>query len=648
MRTASFCLVVVVAFLLLAFQVRAADLSDEEVAVLPALNNKAVQQCLAFAVKVEAWRQKFQEIKTKLENTGSGQPLPPEVAAAWKSLQTEIVAELKSMSPQLRAAATKITILEQKLTQAIAQAKSDLQTLRDEVAAIEAEVEAARNVLNNPAQYAKNFLEQELIAKYANQPYKAGDFSFKFRKVDPAQSLFSAEAQTEILIEYQEGITLTARGLYFEYKSGQTVPEPRLDKVTVDGNAMSALSGVALKTLGSAGDSIPDLGLPIKVKNVTINPFTPGTERPGAPKFDIAIGGILDFAESFQAEAKGVVLETNGKLTMAGGLRFFDNTLIVPIGTTPLIMQGYGMTLLPQDREKTITLETFFATAAGGNNTLAMKVTATFGLPLDPNKGIQFEGTLVVGGPDGPSLGTIKVKISRDLVTGELRIPSDGSPLPKEVLNANFNFKLDKEGFTGDGMATLYGVVDQTLDMALRFDGSGHLRAKQKFAIAGVNVEGSLLVEVRDQLREVELNADLNVDVDLKVFKASAVVAVHAKWPGQIEVAAEVAGIDAAKFQVDSLDDVTPPRIAEELLKHMDDVMQNIAAAAARWAEGKMELFAKWDEHWREELHNQAAKYGVDAAPHRQSHGRSHPGRHRPRRKGGRRLVVGRLQEIRH
>ena len=45
----------------------------------------------------------------------------------------------------------------------------------------------------------------------------------------------------------------------------------------------------------------------------------------------------------------------------------------------------------------------------------------------------------------------------------------------------------------------------------------------------------------------------------------------------------------------------------------MDDILKNIAVAAAQWEKEKRELLASWENHWRESLHNEAKKLGLDS-----------------------------------
>ena len=371
---------------------------------------------------------------------------------------------------------------------------------------------------------------------------------------------------------------------------------------------------MAGSALTSLGDLIPaDLGLPIQLKNVRFNGF--GGEaagKPGSLSFDLEIGGFLEFAKSLAFRATGVTIETNGKVTLAEGLTFEDATTKVAVGTTGLLFDGYAVTLNPQSKDETLVLATHLASVAGGKDSVSLDLTARLGFPVDPAKGIKFEGVMRIGGKQGEAVGKCEAAISSQRITGWLHVPEGGQLPLQNILEARFDFELNEQGFTANGMAALFGAIRSQVDMALRFDGSGHLAARDDFQISGVNVGATLLVEVQQGFRQVDLKADLAVNVDLKLFRADAAIAVEASSRDRIiHVVATTMGA-TAEFEVDSLEAITPPLIAVELLKQMDDILGNIAVAAAQWETDKRALLANWENHWRDSLHNEAKKLGLD------------------------------------
>jgi len=80
------------------------------------------------------------------------------------------------------------------------------------------------DVAQNPAAFARNFLENEVKTKYFNQPYKAGGLVFKIEQQDFKKSLFSPDANISVVITYPAAdLTVKAKGMYFKY-NGDSCP----------------------------------------------------------------------------------------------------------------------------------------------------------------------------------------------------------------------------------------------------------------------------------------------------------------------------------------------------------------------------------------------------------------------------------------
>lgn len=606
---------------------RGEDLTAEEQEHLGKMDEQSVREILELARDIISWEAAIKDVRQGLQaakdETGS---LDETVGAAEDPFDKIIV--VAEFILKRRETFAKFVALGDKLDNSLAKVeKAGANVVTDpeidlnidemrEVARSFAKISTGEEIaaeleriimiikaLKNPAEFAKRFADQE-ITKWLAEPREAGGIAFRIEKTDPSKSLFTEDADIRIVMEYQEGIAVSASGLYFKYREGQ-VPEPRFDKLKVDESSLNSLVNNGLKYLG---DAIPaEFGLPIKISNPRFNDFSvTGGKPPGSLSFDVEIGGFLDFADTLKLEAKDVTIDAQGKVTVEGGFTFKDDTTKIPIGTTGLIFDGYYITLRPEDKEKTVTIGTHLAPASG-DEVLALDINITFGFPI---KKIIYEGHLVLARVE--RIGKIDGEISAEHITGNLVIPS-GTTLPiKEILQAEFHFELNKKGFTADGMVAIFGAAEANMDMALRFDGSGHFTATEQYRLAGVNVDASLRVDVEKGFKKISLEALLAVDVDLKLFRADASVLVNAASDEGINVVARAMGAEAT-FEVDSLDDLTPHRIAQELLKEMDDILQNIAAAAAKWESDKKELLAKWEKHWRESLHNEAKKYGVDA-----------------------------------
>jgi hypothetical protein len=584
-----------------------AQLDADGVQCLQVMDSASVDQVLELTRQVATWRQTMQDARRVIE------------LASQATGGVTVDADAEKAAAQLIAIAQHLQRQQQLIQRFIPAVGIDRLQRRIDVAGARAEigqrVAAAKELvaeldrivekiqkLREPAQFAKSFVEEKIEGQLGKPQKWGDDLTFVIEKSDPTKSLFAADANLEVKIEYQDGISVKATGLYFKYRPN-AIPEPCFDKMDVDKVSLNSLTQVGLKYLG---DAIPaDLGLPIKIKSPQFNGFSPADGKPpGSISFSVEIGGFLDFAKELVLSAEDVTISSTGKVTVAGFKCPLPGQVF--IGATGLIFDGGKIELRPQNRDETVTIETHIA-AASGKESLSLDVKITFGLPL---QSVKYAGALVLA--DGAQLGKVEGEISGEHVTGSLSIPGDGPLPPREILEGKFKFELNKSGFTADGMAAVFGAVRFQMDLALRFDGSGHLNASHSFSIAGVDVEASLSVRVEAGFRRVEMEALLAVDVNLQLFHAEASVLVQASSDSGINVVAKAMGA-SAEFRVASLNELNPKKIAEELVKELDDILSNIAVAAAKWEQDKRELLAKWEDHWRDTLHEEAKKYGLDS-----------------------------------
>jgi len=113
-----------------------------------------------------------------------------------------------------------------------------------------------------------------------------------------------------------------------------------------------------------------------------------------------------------------------GKADFDGPLRVDLKNVVVPIGTTGLIMDGYWLELRPKDKKETVTIGTNITVAPPANNALSMQIKITFGFPISAT-GIKYEGKLVAGKTQ--NLGKISGLISKEKLTGRLQMPDPGA-----------------------------------------------------------------------------------------------------------------------------------------------------------------------------------------------------------------------------
>gem|GEM_PF-3122154 len=613
----------------------AADLTPEEQALLAKLDTPTIQQAVALAKQVDLWRKRLEALRKPVQALADD----PEAEAAQEAstdsitkVGVELVDFVKKQCPQVRPYLRSLDRLEG-LVRGVEQAGQTVQDNEDEFADIGLDVlrddvrdlamSAAEqqvlqifdtdllsdlNLLRNPADFARNFLENEIQAKYFDQPYTVGDVQFKLVRGDLTRPLFSEAADIGIVMSYASGIELRAHGLYFQYKSG-SLPEPRFNRVKCEAPDLAALSNLTLKSLG---DAIPTLGsdkMGIKIVKPEFLGFS--GDAKGGIRFGIEIGGFLDFAD-VKLSADDIRVYPDGKRVDVKDLSCNFPT-VVPVANTGLIFDGYGLTLRPREPQKQVSLKTFLATAAGGKQSLSLDIVITFGFPIQQ---IEFEGALVLGRSEKIGKVTGRISLTGQEISGTLDIPDPkGGVLPVgDIMKANFKFKLDREGFTADGLVSLYRSIQWQMDLALMFDGNGSLTASEKLNLCGVNAEASFATKFTPGFKTIDVEALLNANVDVKLFRVDATVQVKAHSPGSpaIDVLASALGAKA-EFTLDSLDDLTPLRVGEELAKQLGDMLANIAEAASQWEKDKKVLLANWDRHWKDELHNQAQRLGIDA-----------------------------------
>lgn len=599
--------------ILVATRCGAQPLTPAQTALLPHLSAEAAQSIVPWCVEAAAIVREAEELRAAWQTAGDNLDTRKQLAQRTASLLRRCGAGrdvLTRLGPagqgyvqRLEEGSNRVKEAARACLRASEAAEAEILALQQQLQELTSALRAM-DELRQPAAFVQRFVDEQITA-WMQQPHEVGGIRFRIEKTDPTRSLFTPEADLRIVLQYQDNLQLQARGLYFQYSPGK-IPEPKLERLEVERSSLDSLANVALKSLGSGESVIPaSWGLPIKIKNPQWHNFqTPG--QAGCLTLDIEIGGFLDFASGLALQTQ-VTITPRGEVKLGkDGLTFRDATTRIPLGTTGLIFDGYTVQLRPGNKEQAVSLTTFIAPASGKQSGVYLSITASFGFPL---KAIHFEGHLMCL---EQQLGKVQGELAADHISGKLEIPGDTSLPLKDVLSAQFQFHLDKSGLTADGMVSLFRAVERSMDLAVRFDGSGHLQARESFRIAGVTAEGSLTVQLEPGFQKLTLDALLCVEVPLKLYTADATVRIHAESGRPIEVQAAAMDVEVS-FEVDMLDALTVERIATELLKELDDLLQNVAEAAADWEKDKKELLGRWNDHWCETLSNEARKYGVDA-----------------------------------
>jgi hypothetical protein len=244
--------------------------------------------------------------------------------------------------------------------------------------------------LKDPAAYFQSFADDKLtefVGKARKWP--GTEFTFRVEKPNPGASLFNPDANLKLVIQYQEGIEVSASGLYFEYND-KGLPLPKFEKVRPDEPNLSNLLNIGLDKLG---DVIPEnFDLPVTIKKVRFNDFNQpdGKVPPGSLSFDIVAS--FPMAEAFKAEIENVNIAPNGKVAAPNGLKFENSTIRIPLGTTGLDMFTINGAIRPKDPDrKHVTFGTKIVPAQT-QNLLELKTEASFGFPL---KRVDLKGTLL-------------------------------------------------------------------------------------------------------------------------------------------------------------------------------------------------------------------------------------------------------------
>ncbi len=420
--------------------------------------------------------------------------------------------------------------------------------------------------------------EQEQFLALLNRPLRTGPIQFTLAQQDLSRSPFSPDADLAILLSYPAlGLELKARGLYFRPGSGP-LPEPvfDLDRMRVETEGLAELASRGLKRLG---DVIPELGLPIQVKQPRFNGFEGG--RAGSVSFQIVLhlGGPLGIEPGLLAVAAQVTVHSDGKIELDGPLKTSIDRA-VPLGATGLVLDGVSLEVDPGDRKETVRLTTHLAPAVGRKEGLSLNVTVWFGLPETE---VRFVGRLVLARRE--VLGRVEGTLSRGEVKGRLLIPDpQGAPRIAELLNADLLFDLGKEGILAEGRVSLLGGVAGQVELLLPFTGEGLLMAGENWHLLGLSIPASVTARFSPGFQELELDADLQVEIDLEVLKVMASVWVHAvrtKGAAQeLEVVIRAFGL-TVRFRLDHLGQLTAARLRQELSKKLTDLYDNLLQALA-------------------------------------------------------------------
>lgn len=586
------------------------DLTEEEQQQLGKLNVEAAQEIATLAGEFEAWRGKLQQtnsaeeffaLSVEIVNRIETQPeevrsllvgweeireIVREANESWKNVQFDPEETLGLTEEEFRTSIREVvfTTAEPLLRAKVEVVLSWIEKLRD------------------PAEYARDFLENEIEKKYFDKPYPIGDVRLTLKQdgIDRSKSLFAEDAGIVVVISYSDEIEVEAKGLYFEYRPGD-IPKPNINKLTVDESALrDKYRNEALESLASA--------LPLKVTDLEFLGFQPDgdNKRRGGIRFDVE----AKFSEELPAiKGKDVVIYADGHVEL-GEIDFRNENFNWPIGTTGLGFQTMAIsyaTNADNDQPPTVSGTTKITTIAPGSSKLyALKMTVTVTLPVER---IEMEGDLVLA-EDNISIAWAHCALdfTDGSLSGEYKIPGKGNypQIPiADVLASEGSFRLDGNGFVAKAKyLKLYGINVADAEIAILFNGHGYITAGNGFDVFGITVSSEVNAGYTPGFKDMWLEMVVSVNgVSLQPWGSLDVV-VHVQTdnedPGTLKVRA-VAGSIAAETEVRSLESLTI-ELLQELLQGSavaayHEFLDNLARAdedGREWAAEQEKKTRKW------------------------------------------------------
>jgi len=158
-----------------------------------------------------------------------------------------------------------------------------------------------------------------------------------------------------------------------------------------------------------------------------------------------------------------------------GGIRKNNGTAYVVAGTRD--KDGNPYTIKSEWVSQAKTWITFSSVP---KKTFCLEVQVFHALPPDLDSGIILVGTVKL--LDQP-IAKLGARLTKDEISGFIDFPAPESAIAstiEKVLEAHAQFRIDSNGLTSNGMFKLLSAVEAQCDLALNFNGSGHLYATQK------------------------------------------------------------------------------------------------------------------------------------------------------------------------
>lgn len=437
----------------------------------------------------------------------------------------------------------------------------------------------------------------------------------------PSGPLFGPGASIGVKVSYAGGYTIEATGL-------RLIPRqtPQGWTVTFDpGSSLKATNqtpAIAQAALDGIAGALPSFGLPVTLDGA---PKFQSLDHFPSPVIVPITASIPGFQDLPQAKASfELTIPLSGKPT----LKFTGASTQIevppyPLGTTPLVVTA--ITIGFAEGPNTLTLG--LVITAGDVSVVTLNVAVKMALPFDPSKGFAIDGTVQIQDQgSNQTVGHVTAFISPKEITGTLTIPgsqkgdnnSNGaSSSIGDVVNARFNFLLDREKLSADGLAVLFKVINMNASLLLSFaNGSGTFTGGESVEVLDFDGDASFSAGFTKGFKEIHAQFAVAVDVDLGIMRPRAMVTIGLDKGASDRLPVPKVTAAALGVSVDvpidgDLKNLNLARIVQALRQRLGDALDNLGRAAATWEGQKTELFAKWESHWRDTLSAEAAKRGI-------------------------------------
>jgi len=606
-----FCVFATLTMLICCSVVSAQQLSPEQQEILKSLDQQEIEDALAIVGTVVKWRDRirgastdearievalaiaeeakklqgqFPELAAPIDHSQKISPILAEAERTWQNAEYTIE-EFEGFTEE--------NFREEAKRRAMLAASEQLTKVFEETIVPQLEK------LQDPAKYAKNFVEGE-FRQWVSQPIAlGGDDSLQARIIPPSDGspIFGQSTEYGAEIVYMDDFTVNATGIYLEFEPGQSTPRININKMRVEADLkQSVLNNV--KSLGN--EFLSSSGMPIKVTLNGKPDFSQSNGgRRGGISFNVEIG-ILG-GDTVRATGENLLLYPGNQVDWKGAaLEISVRTEApVPIGTTPFAMWKIIGKLNPSTKE--ITLGTQISTAATPPEVVGLDVRLTTQIPV---KSLKLKGHLIVGTLEFMQTEGI-IDFEKGEIAGEFRSSDEGSPLSQLVF-ANGSFSLKRERFLADGQVDLFGKRFAEMHCELDFvEGRGELYANSGFDLFGVDFSSTLSARIDPGFSRVRLEAVQSLTVArMAPFGSIGVVVTvtaDSATPDKVHVIAEAFGQGLkAEFDVPTLAGCTIDVLRRELEKQATKGYHQFLKDLAQGEKDGREFAAKIDKQTRE------------------------------------------------